>query len=469
MIPTNISLNGLSRTGLSPNGRSLSQRRSRWTRGALGLLLGATALLGQSAEELRLTVGKSVVIDYPSDVRQISTSNPEVLDASPVTTREILLHGKGLGNATMVVWSKAGDRMFYNVTVDLNLDPLRKILKDSFPGEVITPESSRDSLSLNGRVSSKEVAERSVALASTFAKTVVNNLQVGAPPIDKQILLRVKFAELDRSKEEQYGVNWLAAPGGTAIGAGTTTPNFTGTAGVGGGTASQGTFSITQALNMFAFNPKLNLGAFIKALQANNVLQILAEPNLVTTNGKEAYFLVGGEFPIPILQGGGNAGAVTIQFREFGIRLRFTPVVTENKTIKLHLNQEVSSLDTANGVTFQGFSIPAMSTRRTETDVELGEGQSFVVAGLLDNRETESFSKLPFLGDVPILGNLFKTRSEKRQRTDLVLIVTPELTQPLGPNDPRPEIAFPKDFLVRLTPADLQTAAKDAKSGSKKN
>jgi len=159
---------------------------------------------------------------------------------------------------------------------------------------------------------------------------------------------------------------------------------------------------------------------------------------------------------------------VTIQFREFGIRLRFTPFVTENKTIKLHLAQEVSSIDTANGVTFQGFAIPALSTRRAESDVELGEGQSFVVAGLLDNRETESFAKLPFLGDLPVLGSLFKTRQEKRSRTDLVLIVTPEITQPLGPNDPRPEIAFPKDFLVRLSEADLQ-AAKTAKPGSKKN
>ena len=218
-------------------------------------------------------------------------------------------------------------------------------------------------------------------------------------------------------------------------------------------------------MNLFAFNPKLNLGAFIQALQTENILQILAEPNLVTTNGKEAYFLVGGEFPVPVLQGGGNAGAVTIQFREFGIRLRFTPLVTGNGTIKLHLTQEVSTLDTANGVTFNGFVIPAIATRRTESDVELGEGQSFVVSGLLDNRETDSLSKLPFLSDLPILGNLFKSKIQKKKRTDLVLIVTPEVTQPLGPNDPRPEIAFPKDFLVRLSQADIQ-AAKD-KAGKK--
>jgi len=439
----NILHNGLLRNG------------ARWA--ALGMLLGAGSAFGQSAEDLRLTVGKSVVIDYPSDVRQISTSSPDIVDASPVTTREILLHGKGLGNATLVVWSKTGERTFYNVTVDLNLDSLRKILKDSFPNEQIVPESSRDSLTLNGRVSSKDVGDRAVAMASTYAKNVVNNMQVNTF-VERQVLLRVRFAELDRTRKEQYGINWFAQPGGTSIYTSTQQSPISST--VSGG---QGVLSIGSALNMFAFNPKLNLGAFIQALQTENILQILAEPNLVTTNGKEAYFLVGGVFPVPVLQGGGNSGSVTVQFREFGIRLRFTPLVTENKTIKLHLAQEVSTLDTANGVTFSGFVIPAISTRRTESDVELGEGQSFVVSGLLDNRETESLSKLPFLSDLPILGNLFKTKIQKKNRTDLVLIVTPELTQPLNPNDPRPEIAFPKDFLVRLSQADIQAAKEKGK------
>src|ERR1700681_422754 len=165
----------------------------------LSMLLGAATGFGQSAEDLRLTVGKSVVIDYPSDIRQISTSSPDIVDASPVTTREILLHGKGLGNATLVVWSKTGERTFYNVTVDLNLDSLRKILKDSFPNEQILPESSRDSLTLNGKVSTKEVADRAIALATTFAKTVVNNMELATPPVEKQVLLRVRFAELDRT------------------------------------------------------------------------------------------------------------------------------------------------------------------------------------------------------------------------------------------------------------------------------
>ena len=451
-------------------GRRRMPRSRMWV--AAAAVLCAPAAFGQAAEDLRLTVGKSVVIDYPADIRQISTSNPEIIDASPVTTKEVLIHGKGLGNATLIVWSRAGDRTFYNVTVDLNLDPLRKIIKDTFPNETITEESTRDSIALNGRVSNKDVSDRAVALAATFGKTVVNNLQLAAAPVEKQILLRVRFAELDRQKEEQYGINWNAIPGGTMIGANTggvgtgalsaqlqTGATFGGAGGLGSAIApvlpSTGTMNISQALNIFAFNPTLNLGLFIKALQSENILQILAEPNLVTTNGKEAYFLVGGEFPVPILQGGANSGAVTVQFREFGIRLRFTPTLTENATIKLHLAQEVSSLDPGHGVTVNGFSIPALSTRRAETEVELGEGQSFVVAGLLNNQETDAFSKLPVLSSLPILGNLFKNKDENKTRTELMLLVTPEITQPLRASDPKPEIAFPRQFLVRLDPSQI--------------
>jgi pilus assembly protein CpaC len=412
--------------------------------------------LAQSAEDLRMTVGKSIVIDYPSDVQQISTSDPAVLDASPVTTREILVHGKGLGSATMVVWSKAGQRTFYNVSVDLNLDPLRRLLRESFPNDTIEPRSSRDSISLNGHVSSKDVGDRAMALATSFSKTVVNNLQLGIVPVDKQILLRVKFAELDRIRESQFGVNLLSTGATNTIGRVTTgqfpAPGISSLTGnTPGQPATPTSVTVTDALNIFAFRPDLNLGAFIKALQSEQILQILAEPNLVTTNGKEAQFLVGGEFPVPILQGGANAGAVTVQFREFGIRLKFTPTITENKTIKLVLRHEVSTLDAANGVALNGFIIPALSTRRAETEVELGEGQSFVIAGLVDNRESETFSKIPVLSELPIFGALFKTRDDKKSRTELVVLVTPEVTEPLGSNDTKPDV-YLKSFLKRLIP-----------------
>src|SRR5271168_4959315 len=423
------------------------------------LALGASLSFGQGAEDLRLSIGKSVVIDYPSDIRQVYTSNPDIVDASPATTREILLHAKGLGSATMVVWSKSGQRTFYNCTVDLNLEPLRRMLKETFPYDDIQVRSSRDTLSLNGSVRSKDDIDRMVAVAGSFAKTVIPNLSIGGGVAEKQILLRVKFAELDRVREVQYGVNLLASPGGTLIGA--TTGQFTSTTTTGsaqvptstGGSTAVST--ITQALSLFAFDPKLNLGAFLKALESQSILQTLAEPNLVTTSGKEASFLVGGEFPVPVVQGGSGAGAVTVQFKEFGIRLKFLPTLTDHKTMKIHLQQEVSSLDPADGVTLNGFVIPAISTRRAETDVELGEGQSFVVAGLVSNAEADTFVKIPILGSLPIIGYLFKTKDEKKNRTDLVVLVTPEVTEPLGPNDPKPSVYMPRDFLIRLDPKDI--------------
>jgi pilus assembly protein CpaC len=426
---------------------------------AATLTLGGSLGFAQTAEDLHLTLGKSIVIDYPSDIRQIATSGSDILDYSAVTTREILLHGKGLGTATMVVWSKSGTRTFYNCTVDLNMDPLRRMLKETFPNDDITVRTSRDTLSLSGSVRNKDEMDRAVAVAGSFAKTVINNLGVNIGQADKQILLRVKFAELDRVREIQYGVNLLASPGGTLIGS--TTGQFSNTSLTGslqvpqtaGGSTAAAT--ITQALSLFAFDPHLNIAAFLKALESQSILQTLAEPNLVTTSGKEASFLVGGEFPVPIVQGGSGAGSVTVQFKEFGIRLKFTPTLTDHKTIKMHLNQEVSTLDAADGVSLNGFVIPALSTRRAETDVELGEGQSFVVAGLVSNAESDTFTKIPVLGSLPIIGYLFKSRDEKKNRTDLVVLVTPEVTEPLGPNDAKPSVYMPRDFLVRLDPKDL--------------
>jgi len=363
------------------------------------LALGtASWLLAQGGpEEIRLTVGKSIVIDYPSDISRISTSNPDIVDASPVTGREVLVHGKSFGTVTLVVWSKAGQRNFYNITVEQNLEPLRRLLKETFPAEDIHVQSSRDSLSLTGRVGNKDVSDRATALATPFAKTVVNNLQIAEGPAERQILLRVKFAELDRSASNQFAVNLVSTGAANTIGRVTTggfpAPSPT-TLGAGGiGPNSQ--FSISNALNIFAFRPDLNLAALIQALEQRNLLQTLDEPTLITSDGKEASFLVGGEFPIPVLQGGANSGAVTIQFREYGVRLTFTPNITGTNNIRLHVKPEVSALDYTNALSFNGFTIPALSSRKMETNIELGEGQSFVIAGLIDKQLTETLSKIP--------------------------------------------------------------------------
>jgi pilus assembly protein CpaC len=323
-------------------------------------------------------------------------------------------------------------------------------------------QSSRDSVSLTGRVASKDVSDRAAALAGSYGKTIVNNLQLPVAPVEKQILLRVKFAELDRSTSTQFAVNFVNTGAGNTVGRVTTggfpAPGATTITGT-GGVAANSTFSISDALNIFAFNPNLNLGVLIKALQQQNLLQILTEPNLVTTNGKEASFLEGGEFPVPILQGGANSGAVTIQFREFGIRLTFNPTVTPNNTLRLYVKPEVSSLDFSNAVSFNGFTIPALSTRRMETNIELGDGQSFVIAGLIDNRVTETFAKIPGLSALPVLGNLFKSKELDKNKTELVVIVTPEITVPMQPGEAKPGPAMPRDFLTPLGP--------DAKKRSK--
>jgi pilus assembly protein CpaC len=419
------------------------------------LLLPAPApLAAQSMNvvDLSMTLGKSLVIDYPVEIGRISTSAPEVVDAVPATAKEFLLHGKGHGAATVVVWAKNGTRTMYNITVEHNVEPIRKLLTETFPNEDIRIQSGRDSISLVGRVSSKEVADRAIAIATPLAKTVVTNLQIAPQPVEQQIMLKVKFAELNRSASTQFGVNLFSTGTAGTVG-GTTTGQFQSPAlaSVRGSAPNlpraANTFNITDALNIFAFRPDLDLGATIRALQAQDILQILAEPNLTTINGREASFLAGGEFPVPILQGGGNAGAVTVQFREYGIRLNFNPTITANGTIKMYIKPEVSTIDLSNAVSLSGFTIPALSTRRMETNVELKEGQSFLIAGLMDDRTTEQMSKVPGLANIPILGQLFKSRLERKSKTELVVIVTPEIVKPYDPNQKITTPEFLREWL----------------------
>ncbi|MGH9660234.1 MAG: type II and III secretion system protein family protein, partial [Bryobacteraceae bacterium] len=273
------------------------------------------------------------------------------------------------------------------------------------------------------------------------------------------------------SKSSQYGVNLMSTgalntPG--RVSTGQFSPGTPGEVGgvIGGGlVGTTSSFTLGDALNLFAFRPDLNLAATIRALQTQNLLQILAEPNLLTTNGKEATFLAGGEFPVPVLQGGGNAGAVTIQFKEFGIRLLFTPNLTAHNTLKMHVRSELSTIDLANAVVFSGFTIPALATRRAETDVELGPGQSFAVAGMLDDRVTSTMFKIPGLGDIPVLGALFRSKSFQKQKTELVVLVTPEVVTPLNPGDVKPASTVPYSG----QPASLNNVIHDQATFEKTN
>ncbi len=201
---------------------------------------------------------------------------------------------------------------------------------------------------------------------------------------------------------------------------------------------------------MFAFRPDLNLGAAIKALNSKALIQILAEPNVVTTDGKEAHFLVGGEFPVPVVQGGSTAGSITIQFREFGIRFDFLPNITERGSIRMEVTPEVSALDFANAVTIQGFTVPALSTRRVETEVELMPGQSFMVGGLVDNRIADTVSRIPGLSSIPLLGRIFRSYSREQQNSELLVLVTPEFPEVIDVGEPLPSLPMPHEFMEPL-------------------
>ncbi|MCC7234778.1 MAG: pilus assembly protein N-terminal domain-containing protein [Bryobacterales bacterium] len=442
----------------------------------LGLdAVSPVALAQSTAEEIRITLGKSIVIDYPVDVARISTSNPDVVDAVAVSTREVLLHAKSHGICTIVVWSKTGQRTFYNISVEHNLEPIRRILKETFPNDPIQIQAARDSITLTGRVASQAVADRAAALAASLSKTVINNLQVNDAGVEKQVLLRVKFAELDRTIARSFGVNLVSTGALGMVGSASTNqfapprPNSLNGTSPGGG-STPGAFSLTDALNVFAFRPELNLAATIRALQAEGVLQIIAEPNLVTTNAKEASFLVGGEFPVPVLQGGANSGAVTVQFREYGIRLSFNPQLTSHNTMKMYVKPEVSTIDLANSVTVAGFTIPALATRRMETNIELGPGQSFVIGGLIDDRVQDQMNKIPGLGNIPVLGSLFKSRSENKSRTELLVMVTPEIVDPLNPADPKPVPVMPREFMapLQIKPTSQKGTVDPVKSKARK-
>ena len=365
--------------------------------------------------------------------------------ASP---REVLVNGKAPGETSLVIWQQGGNRILFDLHVQpstLREQALQRELTKELPGQDVTVSLQDGNVFLRGTVPDLTSAERALSIASTLGKPV-NLLRVTVPPVDPQVLLKVRFADVDRAATSDLGINIFSTGALNTIGATSTgaftPPRLT----VPSNAATEVTLS--DALNIFLFRRDIDLGATIRALQTKRLAQILAEPNLLAINGKQASFLAGGEFPYPTLQGGGGGlGAVTIQFREFGIRLNFQPTVTPRDTIRLVVTPEVSALDYANGLVFQGFTIPGLNTRRVTTEIELENKQSFAIAGLLDNRLTETLSKVPGLGDIPLLGRLFKSRSQNRNNTELLVLVTPELVRPIPADQKPPDVPMPQPFL----------------------
>jgi pilus assembly protein CpaC len=271
-------------------------------------------------------------------------------------------------------------------------------------------------------------------------------------------LLQVRFAEVDRSALTQFGVNLFY--GGQNNLAATSTQEFAAPSLI-NPTPTTAAFGIGDLLNMFYFRPDLNLGATIRDLQQKNIIQILAEPNLLTATGKEASFLAGGEFPYPIIQGStGNNNAITIQFREYGVRLTFTPTILENGQIHLKVKPEVSALDYSNALTISGFTIPAISTKRVESEMDLSDGQSFAIAGLVDDRVTRLMSKVPGIGDLPVLGQLFRSVQFSKSKTELLVLITPRIVKPLSPNEIPAGPQFPTPFMEPAKAVPNQSTGK---------
>jgi pilus assembly protein CpaC len=381
---------------------------------------------------LSLTAGRSTVLAVDFDISRIAITNPAIADAVVVAPREILIDGKAAGTISLIVWGE-GRRLQYDLAVDAPVTQLQQQLRNLFPGEDIQVTVNEEATTLSGRVSSNAVMLRAgeIATKTSSKQQVINLLQVPGGIDTQQVLLQVRFAEVNRQALAEAGVALFTGVGGYKDWVGRVTtqqfpaPDFQ---------PDQLTFS--DFLNLFVFNTKYNVGGLLKALQTRGFLQSLAEPNLIAYNGKEASFLAGGEVPVPVVQGAtaGGASAVTVLFKEFGIRLNFTPTIAGD-VIRLHVRPEVSSLDFANGVTLGGFRVPALTTRRAETEIELRDGQSFAIAGLMNNISQTDQSALPVLSRLPIIGNLFKSKAMRQQRTELMVLITPRLVKALDPDE----------------------------------
>jgi|HubBroStandDraft_6_1064221.scaffolds.fasta_scaffold08049_3 pilus assembly protein CpaC len=419
---------------------------------------------GAGSHTLHLLVGRSLVISSPTPIKRVSVADPNIVEAVVVSPYQLLLNGKTPGGVSLLVWDESDQSQTFEVSVDIDILSLNEKIHEVFPTEGIQLETSKDVVMLSGRISSAAVAEKILEIVKNSTPKVTSLMQF--PPIQvREILLEVKFAEVDRTAVSQLGVNILRNFGSNMPLSVTTqqfsppgyqnsTPAQTSSNGVTTG-ATPPQFTISNLMNIAVFRPDINMAAIIEALQANNILQILAEPNLLTESGKQASFLAGGEFPVPIVQGSvaGGVAPITIQFKEFGIRLNFTPTLMADGLIHLNVKPEVSSLDYTNAITISGTTIPALSTRRAESDMELKDGQSFAIAGLIDNQVTEQMNKIPGISSIPILGKLFESRSLSKSKDELLIVVTPRIVQPLNPENLPAGPVFPRTFLGPAKPA----------------
>src|SRR4051812_16139960 len=387
--------------------------------GSPGAMAAGPAAVPPDATSIDLLVGRSTILNVGSAISRVSLTVPDVADAMVTAPQQLLIHGKAPGVISLFVWDRAGGIKTYEVNVRRDLTQLIEQMRNLFPGEPVSVVGSGKDVVISGTVSSKYVIDKAAEVAGGFVEkkeNVVNLLKQQEGVASNQVMLRVRFAEVSRSALTELGASFFTGPGGfhDYIAQASTQQfpsiNFTeldrssiqGPDKFGGGRdtvdATGGKFTFSDLLNLTIFNNKYNIGTLIKALQDKGLFQSLAEPNLIALNGKEASFLAGGEYPYPVVQGGAASNSVSITFKEFGIRLSFTPTVLGGDLINLKVRPEVSALDFGNAVTVEGFRVPSLTTRRTDTEVELRDGQTFAIAGLLNNTVTDSMRKIPGIG-----------------------------------------------------------------------
>lgn len=419
------------------------------------------------SQVLHILVGHSVVIHTDARLRRVLVGNPTAVTTTTTSPNEVVVTAVAPGSSTVVLWQIDNQSRILEVFGDLDVGMLREAVSRGFPGEAIDVEAEEGRVVLTGTASSQAVADQIAKMATPFSKDIINSIRIALPGRQKQILLKVRFAQVDRTKLSQFGVNLFSLnPKLTGT---TTTQQFSPPT-FGGSTVDPATgvrtttLNFSNLLNIFLFRNDIQVGALIQDLQQRNVLQILAEPDLLAANGEPARFLAGGELPYPVVTGNTTGGStVSVQFKPFGVKLEFTGFIEDDDTVRLKVFPEVSSLDFTNAVTVSGFVLPAIATRHAETVVELRNGQSFGIAGLLDQRTTSQFSKVPGIGDIPILGLLFKSKSINKTNSELVVIVTPQIVDPAAgktapaetPKMPTPPLD-PNQFDKKIPPGGSQ-------------
>jgi pilus assembly protein CpaC len=382
---------------------------------------------------LRVIAGRSLVINTGFDIRRVNITNPLVADGTAVSPRELLIDGKTSGTISLIVWGDA-ERVHYELVVEPAITTLEQKLQELFPGEDIKVSVSEGAVILSGRVSNNDVMLRAAEIAGSSlpGQRVINMLQLPGGTVSQQVMLQVRFAEVNRRAVHELGLSlFTTRPAFTAR---STTQQFPAPEfdDIQGGVSG---LTFSDFLNIFFFQREEGIGGVLKALDQNGDLESLAEPNLIAYNGQEAQFLAGGEIPVPVVSG--TTGNVSVQYKEFGVRLRFRPTIAGD-VLRLHVRPEVSALDFANGVTLSGFRIPALTTRYAETDVELRDGQSFAIAGLLNNIGQQDQASIPILSQIPIIGAIFKSRARRSEQTELLVLITPRLVRPLNPDEVPP-------------------------------